>query len=359
MEIVTTVCVDEEPDDITKYNTLPRTDSESRREIFWRCTVVLMATAKRCQPESPRVVYTNDTDPVIAGSDEIRAMLKRLDVSIHHLPFRKFVPPAGVSRSYKNAFYRQEVLLHLGTKPEGTTLMLDSDCVWTRPDPWPSETAKTGSVILIDTYKTTDVKERIFGFSREDLGNMYRRLDPLYPNPSPIWFGGEIIGGRNDRLAFLGEEMLKVFSRALSHPDRSVLQLPNGQSFFDIDEYLTSFVHNLHLVPWVDAGSLLRRIWTIDREIRESEMAATIWHLPMEKKIGIDLLGREVANPQSEFWGVGMERFREYLGGFVGVPRRKVFSKQALELELRARAKRIMRSILHPSGIDFRKEVTF
>jgi hypothetical protein len=236
------------------------------------------------------------------------------------------------------------------------SLMMDSDCLWSRPIENLEKTISSGNLFLIDTYHTADPETKILGFSRNDLGVLYREIDPEYPDIAPIWFGGEFLAGSNRAINAIGKELKEIFDEIIHDKVKVNARLPNGHRIFDGDEYLTSMVVNRHLKQWKDATPFIRRIWTVNNTVTTDEAMTPIWHLPVEKRISFSSLFDIVADLHSVFWTMPLEQMPEYLGGFVGVPRRKRFSWKAVELELRSRSKNMIDRVTRPFGSIFDPE---
>jgi hypothetical protein len=48
-----------------------------------------------------------------------------------------------------------------------------------------------------------------------------------------------------------------------------------------------------------------------------------VWHLPGEKERGLALLYEQARDTRSMFWQTPLADFANYLGAFVGIPRRR------------------------------------
>jgi hypothetical protein len=356
MEIITCVCIDKSPENSNdKYLTLPRTNSAKRRQLFWQCAAVFYASSIRCNPTYKHILYTNDQDHVFFNGLDLNKLLTEIGVEIRQLPFKKFVPPPDQHTIYRNAFYKNEVICSLPSDTE-CSVIIDSDCVWSRPIEGFEETMSNGNLFLIDTYHVENPHAKILGISRKDLGEMYRTIDPAYPELAPVWFGGEFMAGQNRLLSAIGKELKALFDEVICDSVKRNVQLPNGRRILDGMEYFTSMIVNKHIGQWKDATPFSRRIWTINNNVLEQEWKTPIWHLLQEKQIGFPMLFSKVIDSSSKFWSTPIDGFADYLGGFVGVPRRKQFSWKATESEIRSRTKDIVRRIMSPFGSSFRQE---
>lgn len=324
MAIVTSLCVDTAGAPASVYPQLLDVGAEQRRRLYWQCAVVFFATSVRCNPGVKHLFYTNDEAPACWGGSDYRAFLDGLGVLTLHLPFEEFCPPAQFGTEFRNAFYKLEVLRELARPgADEASLLLDSDCIWTQPAPaLLQQLRQPETLLLLDAEPDAGPDTKIHGLSRRGIGNLYRQLDPAYPVAVPHHYGGEILGGSRQRLAEVDAEVRGLWQRVLHSYPSAPPRFESGRSLFDGDEYLTSFVYNRLLQPGTDASPYIRRIWTSYRNtnVRATDLALPIWHLPNEKNQGLPLLCRRVLNPSSTFWRTDPANLARYLGRFLGVP---------------------------------------
>jgi hypothetical protein len=100
----------------------------------------------------------------------------------------------------------------------------------------------------------------------------------------------------------------------------------NGMTFFDNDEFITSFVYNKGVLPIHTINGYLKRSWTAEatNNVTPDDLNVTLWHMIAEKSRGIPYLFNEVVDPGSRFWNIPLSDLNTYLGGFLGVPRRRI-----------------------------------
>ncbi|QDA58879.1 hypothetical protein [Hymenobacter jejuensis] len=332
MDIVTSLCVDEAHEPASFYPQLRDVSADKRRRVYWQCTVVFFSTSVRCNPDARHLLYTNDAAPATWDGVDHREFLSSIGVEIRQLSFQTFCPPQRFSKEFRNAFYKLDVLQELA-KPTAAdhSLLLDSDCVWTRPDPKLISLVQSDALLLLDAEPESTPDTKIHGLSRRDMGNLYRELDPNYPVEAPLHFGGEIIGGSRARLGEVVEQLRAIQDQVLVEYPAGPPRFSSGRTLFDGDEYLTSFVCNRLPRPWTDTSPFIRRIWTSYRNtnVRRSDVQLTIWHLPNEKMQGLPVLCRQMLRRDSAFWRLAPTNLAGYLGRYLGVPN-PVWSPQRL-----------------------------
>lgn len=325
MNIITSICVDENEHSTSTYPNTKYSTSSQRRLFYWNCVIVFFCSSIRCNPKARHILYTNDQEPLIINGKDIYQYLKSLNVEIKYLPFSSFVPPDRISRVFKNAFYKLDVIKELGTV-EGHSLLLDSDCFWTKTDEELYALVQSDAVLLYNVYENKDPTVKYHGISPSDMGQVFKQLDPNYPEPYPIRFGGEIISGSQQNFKYIASVLEKEFNNIINSTTEPPL-FNNGKKIFDGMEFFTSYVYNkLPLnTDWINTKKFIRRIWTdvTSSFAVPSDIHLTIWHMPNEKKQGVPLLVKKILKQNSDFWTIPLSEFPHYLGKYLGVPERK------------------------------------
>ena len=323
MNIVTSICIDEDQSgDHIHYPATLGAKSDQRRLIYWKCVTVFFATSVRCNPEARQIVYTNDQQPVIVKGVDIREYLTDLGVEIRYLPFQHFKPPVGYSKSFRNAYYKLDVMKALAVE-EGDSILLDSDCVWTKPYSEIKRLLQSDVVLLYDVYKSYLKSHNSHYRTRIDMGNLYRKINPGYPKEEPVQFGGEFIAASSKNLKLITALLEEVYAEVIAKAKEQPLQIDKDRSIFDGDEFIASYVYNHMPLPYVDAKNIIGRIWNALKYSNASEqhLELTIWHVPSEKTQGIPLLFNKVMDKQSAFWTTPLSEFNIYLGKYLGIPK--------------------------------------
>jgi hypothetical protein len=335
MKIITTLFTDKK--DTSKNPQLYHLNNSNKRLIYWQCCVTFFATSVKLNPNEHHVLYTNDPDDAYFNDVNIKDFLINLGVEIIHLPMKLFNVPHKFSSFLSGAFYKLEVLHDLGKNNDSDVCLLDSDCIWIKPcDPIKEFLAKD-KIVLFDVYKLRDLEtESPHGTSRKELFEVFKKIDPNYRNPAPVRYGGEIIAGNAKSIKTIAKSLGAVYQQIV----QEAAELPkfkNGKKFMDGMEVFSSFVYNLLPMKQVDSEDtrILRRIWTSPQvnNVSKNDMSLVIWHLIAEKSRGIPLLAEEVLDQDSNFWKLNKEGLPDFLGGYLGIPKRKVKIKEASFLE--------------------------
>ncbi|GAB3287282.1 hypothetical protein [Hymenobacter tenuis] len=333
MDIVTSLCVDDARHPASYYDQLQDVTANQRRRVYWQCAMVFFATSTRCNPTAGHVLYTNDKGPTVWHGTDYREFLRGLGVRIQEMEFEQYQPPANFSGKFRNGFYKLEVMSALsGPQAADCSLLLDSDCVWTRNSAELEAAVGSGSLLLYDMSSGPD--DKIFGLSRRDMGDLYRQLFPDFPETAPYYYGGELVGGTRgcfrELIATIAQQWNHIISTYKQQPPRFC----NQESIFDNDEYITIPAYNSLPRPKLNAQPFIRRMWTAYRysDVRDSDLDLPIWHMPSEKLQGIPVLDKLVVTPGSSFWRVPQPELAHYLGRYLGVPHSLLNPQRLLSL---------------------------
>ncbi|MCH6257172.1 hypothetical protein MLD52_11490 [Puniceicoccaceae bacterium K14] len=331
MNIVTSVCVD--VDEEGKSNHYPALKGiDDKRIVYWRCCITFCMTSIKFNPNESHLVYTNDKnmeDLAIHGHGVIDMFLK-LGIELVYLPFEKF-DPKECSKRFRNAFYKHEVICDLANLDE-PSILLDSDCIWTKSGEDIFKKIDNDKCLLLqDTYQRGS-RPKIkspHNLSMEDMGKLYDRIPVMKSQAEyPVWYGGELIGGSASHLKIVSDSMYEVFNYCMDQErtKKNSMTFDNGDSVFDNDEYISSYVYNslIGISIHDTRRSFTKRIWTLPDifNFRRKDLNLAIWHLPGEKESGLRELFHELIDPKSIFWE-STEPSAKFLGKFFNIPRHK------------------------------------
>ncbi|AZQ43120.1 hypothetical protein [Nonlabens ponticola] len=329
--IVTSICVDSPLKSDQKGSHYPQLKNQDDiRAVYWRCVVTFCITARYFHPDQSVIVYTNDDEPLLLGNNyHVQEELLKTGVEIRLLDFETF-DPGEFSSSFRNAFFKLEVIKALGNLKQ-PSILLDSDCIWTHRDSSIFEIISTNDKLLLkDTYQrsaTPQLKEP-HGLSMQDMKEVYEQfeIDGLFLKVDyPVWYGGEIIGATAATLKEIARRLELTFNYCYEQAQAgNLIKFNNGYAIFDGDELISSYVFNT-LDPDVIIdiyGLHARRLWTGIgyNNVQPDDIHLPIWHLPAAKQDGLLALFHELTNAsQSRFFEMdsGLDLF---LGKYFGIP---------------------------------------
>lgn len=295
-----------------------RSSSTWFQAIYWRCVAVFFATAARTSPGARRVFYTNvPTVPDVDGRD-VGALLAELGVEVVERPFT-YVPPAGYYGSWRNQFYVLDLLdafaESLGDDDVG--VLLDSDCVWTRPADALAEATRRHGALTLDVGLGEDEWQN--GLTRRQMGAIYAELDGEQVEPPPPYIGGEIQAATGATARQITEVAREVWAEMLRRHE-------TGLPKFNEEAHLLSYVYRRLGIEEGTANAFTDRIYTSLKDaktVRPEHLDLMLWHLPNEKRYGYRRLFPAVMDRGSWFWTMPVgDDWRRRLGRVLGVPRR-------------------------------------
>jgi hypothetical protein len=335
MKIITSLYTDKH--DFSINPQLYHLNYSSKRMAYWQCCVTFFATSIKVNPNEQHILYTNDFDDVIFNGVNLKGFFLDLGVEIIYHPMEVFNVSDKFTSMLAGAFYKLEVLNALGENNDSDVCLLDSDCIWIKPCDPVKRILKTGKIVLFDVYKLKDLEtECPHGTSRKELLEAFKQINPEFPNSEPVRYGGEIIAGQAKSIKEIATRLRNAYQQIISKAGE-LPKFKNGKKFMDGMEVFSSFVYNTLPMKKADAeeSGILRRIWTSPNlnNVSSNDMNLVIWHLIAEKNRGIPILAERVLEKDSVFWRLKIERIGEYLGGYLGIPERKVKIKERSFLE--------------------------
>lgn len=330
INIATSICVDTSAEDNKSiYPNIGSLSKKAKREVYWKLVTTFCCSSIRCNSQAKHYVYTNDTNKIVINRIDIKAFLEKLGVTIIYLPFKRFIPPEEHCTTFKNAFYKLDVIADLSKRTESHFILLDSDCLWVRHSKdFIKKVASEDRLFLLDFSKRKDSSSpALENIASADLLTKFQKIDSTYPCLEPVWYGGELIAGKGKNLKIITDELSLLFNRVADENwDRQSLTFDNGKNMFDGMELSTSYVYNKYKSDIYNCKKYIKRIWTLSvyNNVSESDLNIPVWHLPGEKKTGLNLLFYKATDPKSKFWKISSEDFPLYLGRYVGIPARKI-----------------------------------
>ena len=301
-----------------------RSSSTWFQAVYWRCVVDFFGASARVNPDARHRLYTNvDAVPDIDGFDTA-AFLDRLGVETVVLPYA-WEPPAGYFGAWANQFYVLDVTRHLAESlaPDAVGVLLDSDCVFTRPAAPLVAAAETHGVLTLDANIGPDEEQN--GLTPRQMGQIYAELDGAPTAGAagggaagiPTYVGGEIVAGTRPALQAVVAEAERLWPEMLRRHEA-------GLPKFNEEAHLLSYVYHSLGYPVGTADPFLDRIytWFTGATVRPGHEDLMIWHLPNEKRLGLRRLFDAVRDERSWFWDAPDAAWRARLGTTLGVPRR-------------------------------------
>lgn len=278
---------------------------------------MFFASSHRHQPWAKHLLFTNaETVPTVDGVD-VGALLARLGVEVVPLPLT-FVTPPGHFHAYRNQFYVFDITTYLAGRlaTEDAALVLDADCVWIADVAGMRDALRRDGVLTyVESYP---VDWRANGMTRQEMQAVASQLLGFEVSHPLVYCGGEVIAATAPELRRLCAEIPAAWEALLRRHER-------GETVFNEEAQLLSYIYYKLGYPLGNADPYVRRILTGSFGVLNTALphdhGLVVWHLPLEKRLGLTRLYAEVVDPTSRFWSIPLGRdFREYLGTCLGVP---------------------------------------
>lgn len=338
IHVLGALCVDEEKEDKHMiYPAMMGYSSEQRRLLYWEFAVVMASTIRKVYPEFGVTIFTNDQKPIIIGKTDVRKFMADLEVNIEYLPFKKYRYPIAYGKSFRNAFYKMDVIAHIGQRQDNDHYLLtDTDCLWMDRNDAFVEKIHTARLMLYDIFQRTPEDKGHINLSRLDLGVAFRDIMGEYSVDAPIHWGGEFVSGTPEVYREADKHMEDFYNKCIEVADATGQppRFKNDHSLFDGMEYFYTYAFNL--MEGIElVNPYLQRIIRLPHftNVSEKTYDITIWHLLQEKKTGMRLLYQQCLDKQSAFWTCEVSDFRKVVGEYVGLPERKYFYKEEVSLK--------------------------
>lgn len=315
--ICTWLFADSVDEETAHYQVRGRSSSEEFQAVYWRCVAVFFATSVRQHPSARHILFTNQAAPPVVDGVDVASLLETLGVEIVELPLT-FVTPPGYYPEWRNQFYVFDILEHLGSRlgPEDAAVLLDSDCVWvSSASPIERALARDGALTYVVTYEPD---WKINGLTRREMSQIAAEVLGHDVPDSLIYCGGELVATTGRELARLLPELRSVWSEMLARYSR-------GERVFHEEGHMLSFAYYALGYPVGNGDPFIRRIFTDsitgENNVSRHDDGLVIWHVPLEKRLGIRRLYAQVVDRRSSFWSLSANGdLRRHLGAFLGVP---------------------------------------
>ncbi len=284
------------------------------KATYWRCIMCFFASSIVVNCSKSHVLFTNSKLPIINGID-VAQTLSRWKVRVFHLPIT-YRLPVGRVQSWGNQFYIFDIIRHLAESGQHQRyVVLDSDCLWTRPVTLLEEAITRYGVLtyLLDEHEY-GATEPINGLSRQGMARFVNKIGGNSGESNP-YFGGEIFAATRNEIERLAGQIAPIWMRVLASEEDAPKE----------EAHLLSILYAMNGYEIGTANSFIKRMWTSFRHanVEASDFDLTIWHLPSEKKFGFRDLFCKLTAGQGDCRDPAAVGFcPDAYGMAMGVPRR-------------------------------------
>lgn len=311
------LCADAPGEESIFFQTGELSSSQKHQNIYWRCLLVFYITSKRFNKSEKHILFTNVKQLPVVDGKNISTLLEELDVQTVFTDF-KYKTPKGYYGAFQNQFYEFSILEYISKNSVNDAnqyLILDSDCIFIKPvDNLFTEASKQGFISFEDEVKPDYV---INGLSRNHLKSLYEDLLGRQISEIPSYHLGEFMLSSAANIKKFFTDFEKLWPCLL---ERNAA----GKSKFNEEAHTLSYLYFKNGFRAHPNHTFMRRIWTnplFYREVRDTDIELSIWHLPAEKTFGIyKLYELFVQNSPSFGFNISNDVFINIVQKVIGVP---------------------------------------
>jgi hypothetical protein len=315
--ICTWLCADVKGEESIYPQTGEKSSGQKHQNIYWRCLILFYTTSKRFNVTQKHLLFTNvNALPVVDGKP-VKDMLKDLGVEVIHTDF-KYKTPKGYFDLFQNQFYEFSILEYIvknNTNLNDQYLILDSDCIFTRPVADLFEEAKPAGFISFEDACTTELV--IHGLSRIDMRLLYQDLLGEPVREIPGYHLGEFFLASVKNINIIFEGFLTLWPELMRRYEE-------GLPKFNEEAQTLSYLYYKNNFKASPKTTYLKRFWTnpvFYRNVEPTDVDVAIWHLPSEKTYGLaKLYDKLVSNSPDYGFGLSDENYQEMLQTTLGIP---------------------------------------
>lgn len=315
--ICTWLCADVKGEESIYPQTGEKSSGQKHQNIYWRCLVLFYATSKRFNKTQKHLLFTNvNVLPVVDGKN-VKDMLSDLDVEVIFTDF-KYKTPKGYFDLFQNQFYEFSILEYIvkhNQNSEDQYLILDSDCIFTRPAAELFDEAKPAGFISFEDACTTELV--IHGLSRVDMKHLYEDLSGKAVNEIPGYHLGEFFLANVKNINTIFHGFLELWPELMRRYEA-------GLPKFNEEAQTLSYLYYKNNFKASTKTTYLKRIWTnpvFYRNVEDTDTEVAIWHLPSEKTYGLARLYETLVNKTTDYgFSLSNESFLSTLKTTLGIP---------------------------------------
>lgn len=278
-----------------------------QRNVYWRSIVVLCASMRRSSVSDLEIVVCSNELP----SSDISSRLDELGVSFISPDF-SFRAPEGMAPLFSGAFYLFDCMTYCcrNLSDDGIFVFVDPDCLMMKDFGVIREYCEQWPLIGYEMDFNEDQSEN--GCSRRDLLAFLNTMEDSRREP-PKYFGGEFFVATAEALpgiCAMIERVWKINNR----------NFQSGNISLKTEEHVLTVALALSPEP-IGTGNttIIKRMWTRPsfRNVTSSDRALLIWHLPAEKRYGLQRLFNLLERDTRNLMGLNDKEFEDLAAEFI------------------------------------------
>lgn len=280
--------------------------------------MLFFVTSRRFNKNEKHILFTNVKTLPVIGNKAVADVLKDLEVEVLFTDF-KYKTPKGYFGMFQNQFYEFSILEYIvehHTDPADNYLILDSDCIFIKPAAGLFNEVKDTGFISFEDDCTTELV--IHGLSRRDMKYLYEDLLGRPVHEIPGYHLGEFLLASAQNIKTIFTDFLELWPELLR---RKQLGLPK----FNEEAQTLSYLYFKNQFLASPKRNIMKRIWTnpvFYRNVEPSDIELIIWHLPAEKRYGLENLYEIFINDKSNYgFDLSDSEYLKTVFKSLGIPR--------------------------------------
>lgn len=313
--ISTWICIDS-LEDATYFPSSKGLSSDLQvQNIYWKCVVTFFVSLQRYIDGENAVLFTNAKKlPEVEGIN-IKSLLEKLGVSIIYVEFN-YKLPKGYFNSWTNQFFEFSILDQIAANfnDDDFFLMLDSDCIFLEKVDGLFKLCEEKECL---TYLLESPKDEVInGISRLQMKGIYESLLQKNIDVVPEYHAGEFF--------MASVPIIKKFSFQFRTIWLKLLDLhQQGKPKLIEEAHVLSYIYFINGYAGGEANSFIKRIWTDPTNFRNAtseDNLLAIWHVPAEKKYGIEKLFQKFKKTNFNASQLDEFAYRKLIGRELTIP---------------------------------------
>ncbi len=316
--ICTWLCADKKGDESIFFQSGYVSSSQKHQNIYWRCVLLFYVSSKRFNKQEKHLFFTNVPKLPVVDNIDVKSVLDSLGVEVIYTDFN-YKTPKNYFGSFQNQFYEFSILEQISKNNKqdlDNYLIVDSDCIFVKPAQHLFDAAAPqGFISFEDPVKPDYI---INGLSRNDLKTIYQELLGTEIQEIPSYHLGEFLLCSVKNIKKIYADFEQLWPQLLDRNEKGLMK-------FNEEAHTLSYLYFKNGFRASNDASFMRRIWTnpvFYREVRKSDLALALWHLPSEKIFGIKTLYNLFFHKSPHFGlNINNQKYLELVQNAVSVPR--------------------------------------
>lgn len=273
-------------------------NSPEFQAIYWRCVVVFFQTSLRFHKSHRHILFTNTSTLPLVNGFNIKEFFDKNGIEVITVN-NKYPLPNGYYNTFRNQFFEFSILEAVSKfiSADDTFLMLDSDCIFTKPiDDITNKLRNSDYTSITYSFDENKIDTNINGLTGRQMKVLFEDFGVKLPS-FPFYSGGEVLLCNGDFIKSVVNDFPDLFNELMRRNNEGLLK-------FNEEAHVLSYFYYKYGGNIGGLNNHIKRMWTNHnyyRNIVENDFQRTIWHLPNEKGQGFETMFNDIANNKFSF----------------------------------------------------------